>query len=229
VDLSHNELSGDVDVLLAPALQSLNLSGNHFTSLIFFKFRASQNTFEKLALTKNDIRQDVSRILENTPPSLKELVLSENHVHGHLPNPLPVLVDLERFIIKGNHITGQIPDLSQSFPNLEELDLSNQTRTNTGGLSGPIPDLPDLVVLDLSSNKLTGAIPPGIGNLPRLKKFVVSNNMLSGGIPKTLRKLAGTCEVLDMSNNLLVTIPPELGDFRDSLDTVVNLRGNANL
>ena len=229
VDLSHNELSGDVDVLLAPALQSLNLSGNNFASMVFFKFRASQNTFEKLDLTKNDIRQDVSRILENTPPSLKELVLVENHVYGHLPTPLPVLVHLERFIIRSNHMTGQIPELSQSFQKLEELDLSHQSHNNTGGLSGPIPDLPEIIALDLSRNRLTGAIPPSIGNLPRLKKFVVSNNMLSGGIPKTLRKLTGTCEVLDMSNNVLATIPPEFGDFKSSPNTVVNLRGNANL
>ena len=34
VNLSHNELSGEVDVLFVPALQSLNLSGNNFALLI---------------------------------------------------------------------------------------------------------------------------------------------------------------------------------------------------
>ena len=126
-------------------------------------------------------------------------------------------------------MTGQIPDLSQSFQQLQDLDVSNQTHANTGGLSGPIPDLPDLIVLDLSGNKLTGATHPGIDNLPKLKKSVLSNNMLNGVILKTLWKLTGTCEVLDMSNNVLTMIPPEFGDFRSSLDTVVILSGNTNL
>ena len=39
VDFSSNDLSGEVDVLLAPALQSFNLRGNNFALLIFLEFR----------------------------------------------------------------------------------------------------------------------------------------------------------------------------------------------
>ena len=86
VDVSKNNLSGEVDVLLSPALQYLNLSQNNFTSLVHFKFRSSQDTLEKLDSSHNSIFQDVSQILKNIPPSLKELVLTENHIHGSLPN-----------------------------------------------------------------------------------------------------------------------------------------------
>ena len=41
--------------------------------------------------------------------------------------------------------------------------------------------------------------------------------------------LTDTYEVLNISNKFLATIPPEFGNFRRSLDTVVNLSGNINL
>ena len=77
--------------------------------------------------------------------------------------------------------------------------MSDQQQANNGGLSGSIPagwsKLLDLVILDLSANKLTGGIPPDIGNLLKLKKLVVSNNQLSGNIPTSLGKLTSSCEV----------------------------------
>ena len=112
VDISKNNLSGEVDVLLSPAIQYLNLSHNNFSSLVHFKFRGSQTTLEQLDLSHNNITQDASRVLENLPASLKELVLTKNHIHGSLPNPLPGLSDLQRFIMKSNDMTGRILDVS---------------------------------------------------------------------------------------------------------------------
>jgi len=229
LDMSRNDLSGEVDVLLSPAIEHLDLSQNNLTSLINFKFRGSQNTLETLYLSQNNIRQNVSRILENIPRTLKELVLVENHVQGSLPNPLPVLAHLERFIMRSNDMEGQIPDMSQSFQQLQELDLSHQKQDN-GGLSGSIPagwtNLLDLALLDISANNLKGVIPLDLGNLPKLRKLIVSNNELSGDIPPELGKLSGTCDVLDMSNNNILTIPASFGEFRSFPDTWVNLTGN---
>ena len=233
VDMSENDLNGEVDVLLSPAVQELNLSHNKFTSLIHFKFRGSQRTLERLDMSRNNIRQPASRIFEHIPSSLKELVLIENHVHGSLPNPLPTLVDLVRLSMKSNDMEGQIPDMSRSFQRLQELDLSDQQQANNGGFSRAIPGgwskISDLVILDLSANKLTGGIPPDIGNLLKLKKLVVSNNLLSGNIPASLGKLTGSCEVLDLSNNALSDIPPEFGDFKKSPDTLIKLIGNPGM
>merc|ERR1711966_158603 len=242
VDVSANNLSGEVDVLLSPALQYLNLSHNNFTSLVNFKFRGSQTTLEKLDLSYNGILQDIVHILENIPASLKELVLAENHIHGSLPNPLPVLSELYRFILTKNDMTGRIPDVSRSFPRLQELDLSHQMHATNTGLSGPIPtgwiNLPDLVILDLSKNKLTNVIPPDIGSLPKLTKLFLSNNGLTGDIPTDFGKLASICEMLDLSNNALSRIPPELGEFgkssesgelRSSRGALIKLIGNADI
>ena len=234
IDMSKNNLSGEVDVLLSPTIQHLNLSHNNFSSLVHFKFRGSQTTLEQLDLSHNNISQDVSRMLENIPTSLKELILSENHIHGSFPDPLPVLVDLQRFIVKNNKMTGRIPDLSRSFPRLQELDLSHQRHANHDGLSGAIPsdwiNIQDLVILDLSGNKLTNIIPPDIGNLPKLKKLFLANNELSGDIPGELGNLARSCDVLDLSNNALSRIPSKLGDFMmPPNNALVKLSGIADL
>ena len=236
VDISKNNLSGEVDVLLSPVLQYLNLSHNNFTSLVNFKFRGSQTTLEKLDLSLNGIFQDIVHILENIPANLKELVLAENHIHGSLPNPLPVLSELYQFILTKNDMTGRIPDVSRSFPRLQELDLSHQMQATNTGLSGPIPtgwiNLPDLVILDLSKNKLTNVIPPDIGSLPKLTKLFLSNNGLTGDIPTDFGKLASSCEMLDLSNNALSRIPPELGFFKKPLESeevLVKLTGNVDM
>ena len=231
VDISKNNLSGEVDVLLLPAIQNLNLSHNKITSLVHFKFRGSQGTLEKLDLSHNNITQDASSVLENLPAHLKELVLTGNHIFGSLPNPLPVLTDLQRFIMKRNDMTGRIPDLSRSFPRLQELDLSHQRHASNAGFSGPIPtgwiNLQELVILDLSQNNLTSVIPPDIGNLPKLEQLFLSNNKLTGDTPTDFGQLARNCDVVDLSHNALLTMPSDLKDFRT--DASIKLLGNPDL
>ena len=136
--------------------------------------------------------------------------------------------------MKNNDMRGRNPDMSFSSRQLRELDLSDQKQTHDGGLSGPIPtgwsNLPELILLKLSGNKLTGVLQPGIGNLPKLEKLDVSNNQLSGGLPAELGKLSSSCNVLDLSENACSTIPKELGDFRNSPDgVVVKLLGNVDM
>jgi len=243
VDFSQNNLSGEVDVLLSPSIKEVNLSHNSFTYMApFKKFRGAQQTLRHLDISYNSIHQDISDILKDIPSNLKELVLTMNHIFGSLPDVLPALDDMNRFVLNNNGMTGTIPDISRSFPRLKELDLSSQKQANNNytGLSGLIPAgwtlSPELAVLDLSNNGLTGEIPPGIGNLLQLKKLNVSNNDLSrhselDGISPELGNLAGICEVMDMSNNnLLGKIPSKFKRFKNSPKvTLILLNGNEDL
>jgi len=45
VDISHNSLSGEVDLLFAPALQHVNFSHNSITSVNTFKVRCVEMMF----------------------------------------------------------------------------------------------------------------------------------------------------------------------------------------
>jgi len=215
IDISQNNLHGKVDALLSPAIKYIDMSRNKFSSISPFKlFKRSQQSLEVLDLSHNCIHQEITEVLENIPRNLKEFLVTGNHIHGSLPIPLPILDSLERFIAKENNMRGQIPDMSRSFQQIKELDLSNQTQTGDGGFEGKIPSgwakLLDLAALDLSTNKLTGAIPTDIGILPQLQTLIVSNNELTH-IPSELGNFAVNFKEFDVSNNALIgKIPSEL-------------------
>ena len=95
VDLSQNNLSGEVDALLAPALEYFNASHNNFSSLhTFKKFKRSQQTLRFCDVSYNAINQTASEIMKNAPGKLEQFILSNNLIHGSLPT-LPTLEKLE--------------------------------------------------------------------------------------------------------------------------------------
>jgi Leucine-rich repeat (LRR) protein len=221
IDLSGNDFSGELHVLLSPSLQYLNVSRNSFTYLGGYpKYKGSYQTIHIIDISYNDIEAVASDVLTDLPPNLREFVLTGNSISGKLPNPLPLLEEMRRFIINENQLTGQLPDISRSLPIIRELDLSNQT--GRGGLVGSIPtrwsNMRDLERLDISYNNFNGKLPPSIGNLPQLRVLNVSNNVLSGSfIPYEIGKLADSLQSFDASNNKGTGLLPSiLGDFSEA-------------
>jgi len=191
VDLSQNNLSGEVDILFAPALQYANFSHNNFTSINSFKkFKRSQQTLTVCDVSHNSINTSASHLMRNVPPNIEHFILSSNLIHGTLPT-LEVLANLRRFDMRMNSLSGEIPDFSNSYPNLQVLNLSNQG--SSGGLVGNIPEslanLAFLSTLNLAGNHLSGGIPPVLGNMGQLRVLNLSSNKLSQTIPKELGKL----------------------------------------
>jgi hypothetical protein len=79
-------------------------------------------------------------------------------------------------------------------------------------LGGSIPSgfglrSPDLLLLDLSSNRLVGPLPHSLGNLSRLQRLRVFSNMLSGTIPLTLCWLTRLTELSLNTNRFEGSIP----------------------
>ncbi|KAL7538478.1 LOW QUALITY PROTEIN: hypothetical protein ACHAWF_006105, partial [Thalassiosira exigua] len=193
VDFSQNKLSGEVDVLFAPALEHANFSQNNFTSINSFKkFKRSHQTLKVCDLSYNFIHGEASNILKNVPPNIERLILSNNLIDGPLPTSLESMPSLREFNLDSNRLNGTLPDFSSSFPNLRELDLSNQKQMK--GFTGPIPEslanLPFLSVLNVAGNNLTSTVPPALGTLAQIRELDLSNNNLSRSIPKELGRLA---------------------------------------
>ena len=99
------------------------------------------------------------------------------------------------FHIDSNGLSGQLPDFSTAFPNLQELNLSNQKLGNTSGFIGTIPpclsNLPFRTALNDAGNKLMGSIPRELGNFHLIEMLDLSDNKLSQTIPSELGKLVG--------------------------------------
>jgi hypothetical protein len=226
IDLSYNNLQGEIDALLSPSIEHVDFSHNKFNRIHTFKlFKNSHKTLRMCDLSHNSIDQAAEEIFVNVPPNLKELILSDNKIRGTFPTPLDLLPDVKVFKAENNELSGPIPDFVRSFTRLKELNLSNQK------LSGSIPEglsnLLELSVLDLSGNSLGGQIPPDVGALPRLTLFNISNNNINGQIPYELGKLVDAIEVFDVSNNVLSgSLPSELGQFGDAL---VMISGNQDM
>jgi len=192
VDLSQNNLSGEVDVLFAPALEYANFSHNNFTSINSFKkFKRSHQTLQICDVSHNYIGQSASDVMTNVPPNIEQMILSDNLFKGTIPTSLERLEKLRMLDMGRNMLSGVVPDFSASFPNLLVLELSNQSLMGT--IPRSLANLPFLTTLNLAGNELTGQISPALGGFALLKSLDLSNNKLGQSIPKELGKLGGKC------------------------------------
>ncbi|XP_031386057.1 probable LRR receptor-like serine/threonine-protein kinase At5g10290 [Punica granatum] len=118
---------------------------------------------------------------------LKCRTLSSMNFSGLLSPKVGLLRTLTVLIsiaLRGNGITGEIPE---EFGNLTSLNN-----------------------LDLENNRLTGQIPASLGNLKKLHFLSLSENNLSGSIPDSLSTLPNLINLQPDSNNLGGQIPPAL-------------------
>ncbi|XP_051116307.1 probable LRR receptor-like serine/threonine-protein kinase At1g67720 [Andrographis paniculata] len=92
---------------------------------------------------------------------------------------------INKIFLSGKNIKGEIPQEIQNMEGLTELWLDGNS------FSGPIPDLSNLVnleILHLENNQLTGPVPSFLGNLLQLRELYIQNNSFSGKIRPSLLK-----------------------------------------
>ncbi|CAA2946310.1 probably inactive leucine-rich repeat receptor kinase At5g48380 [Olea europaea subsp. europaea] len=101
--------------------------------------------------------------------SMTGLDLSNNKIHGNIPNNISLIVGfLTSLDLSNNELSGEIP-----------VSLSNCTYLN---------------VLKLNNNQFTGQIPQQLALLGRIKEFSVSNNQLTGPVPRFSKNASITLE-----------------------------------
>lgn len=108
--------------------------------------------------------------------SLKQVLLQNNNITGHIPHEFGSLLNLETLDLSSNKLSGIVPDALGHLNNLQYLRLNNNS------LSGPIPQslakVPHLTFLDLSYNNLTGPIP----KIPTRVFNIVGNPLICGSL-----------------------------------------------
>lgn len=223
VNISHNDLSGPIDLLLAPSLTSLDASHNSFTKVKPFKKYKPSHSLRSFDLSSNLISQDFAELFVGKPQNLEEVDLSNNAISGSIQTP-EQFDYLRRLVIGSNKLSGALPNLPSKFPKLVDLDLSSNMIT--GSINGGLTDHPILKTLDLSGNMLTSFDETSVlPNLLQLNHMDLSNNKLGPTIPRDIGKLKDTLTMLDLSNNNFASmIPSELGSLQS--DATVLLAGN---
>ncbi|KAK1290703.1 putative inactive receptor kinase [Acorus calamus] len=112
-----------------------------------------------LSLKNNNLSSNIATLNLSSWKDLKLLYLSNNHLHGQLPNEIGCLRRLHRLDLSGNRLSGVIP-----------VALGRLTR---------------LVTLRLEHNSFSGTLQP-LSGLSSISDFNVSENALSGEIPESL-------------------------------------------
>lgn len=237
VDLSNNRLNGIFPFeLLTKNLKFLNLSSNFLTGGIRLFGRDASDAYinlqstkpedmqlETLDLSNNLLQGDMSAMLLEKLPRLKELRLRDNMLWGDIPVGPRIWTGLQILDVSHNSMnlsatrkdtTLQI--IFDTYTTLGELRLSNNVATGT--LPSSSSKLHMLEVLDLSNSNLTGnlteAFPIFTGAyLPALKVVNLSNNRLWGEIPPGFSEMLNLA-YLDLSNNNLSGPVPELPNLK---------------
>ncbi|CAO2174709.1 unnamed protein product [Urochloa humidicola] len=205
-----------------PNLYTLNLSNNKL-SVADGKYNSSWESidnFDTLCLASCNISKlpDILRYM----PSVEVLDLSNNHIHGTVPqwawdNWIDSLILMN---ISHNQCSSSIGYGSVISANMFVIDISYNL------FEGPIPmPGPQTQLFDCSNNRFS-SIPFNFGSqLDSISLLMASENKLSGEIPPSLCEAAGL-QLIDLSNNgLRGSIPFCLMEDMSGLN-VLNLRGN---
>ncbi|PWA83534.1 Leucine-rich repeat-containing protein [Artemisia annua] len=240
LDLSNNKLNGtlpswlftspsgdwELDTLLTSLtnLEYLDLSyngfsvttknGNHYVNPDFW--------FLKLACCKLKVFPKSLRAMQK----LKELDLSSNEIHGHIPlwageiGGLPQFqwYELLELYLHSNQIEGPFPSSVCNMSNLEFLDLHNNS------FGGVIPQCfekatSSLQLVDLGTNRFQGAIPNVSEN--SLQVIDLSHNGFVGQLP------AKYFQKFDDMKNLMIksTIPQYLHMAGEPYSFILTMKG----
>ncbi|GLT35537.1 hypothetical protein SLA2020_099810 [Shorea laevis] len=135
---------------------------------------------------------------------LTNLRLDANNFGGEIPASIFNLTHLTLLSLSSNKLLGRVPSRLFSLPSLSYLDFQNNC------LTGPIDhvEMPNLILQQvfLSNNEISGSIPSFFFDLMHLTTVDLSSNNLTGTItPDMLSKLVDL-EVLDLSNNSLLSL-----------------------
>uniref|UniRef100_A0A0D3HPI8 non-specific serine/threonine protein kinase n=1 Tax=Oryza barthii TaxID=65489 RepID=A0A0D3HPI8_9ORYZ len=204
--LSNNSISGTISagILKLTKLQALFLALNRLNGQI----PLLPKNLRTLDIAMNNFSGHLP--VEFGAPHLEVIVLSSNHITGHVPRSifklqklsfldltnnsfyreLPIMPNLlSCLLLSNNRFSGKFPSWLKSFSKLVFLDLS------WNNLDGTLPiwigDLAGLTILQLDHNMFYGDIPVTITNLIQLQLLNLASNNLSGPTPQSLSNIIG--------------------------------------
>ncbi|XP_039038430.1 protein STRUBBELIG-RECEPTOR FAMILY 6-like [Hibiscus syriacus] len=170
LDLSNNNLTGDIPYNIPLNLQRLNLAFNHFTGSVPYSIN-QMHSLQYLNFGHNQLQNQLGDMF-GPLSSLSTLDLSFNSLTGDLPVSFKNLTSMNTMYLQSNQFTGTIIILA-NLP-LDTLYISNNH------FSGWIPDQLKIIDLQKNGNSWSSgpAPPPPPGTSPATKN---NRNHKSGG------------------------------------------------
>ncbi|KAI8528868.1 hypothetical protein RHMOL_Rhmol12G0180900 [Rhododendron molle] len=195
LNLSHNIISGELNLTRLNNLEILDLATNRFSGAIQLTFPAICSKLVVANLSTNNFTGTTVNGFDSCN-NLKFLDLSANSFSGNI---WPGFVRLQEFSVSENKLVGPIsPDFFSERCGLQVLDLSENSFV--GEFPKEISNCGELVILNLWGNNFTGQIPEDIGNISGLQGLYLGSNSFSRDIPESLLGLTNLA-FLDLSTN----------------------------
>ncbi|XP_038711369.1 LRR receptor-like serine/threonine-protein kinase GHR1 [Tripterygium wilfordii] len=216
LDLSANNLSGAISMIMSTTLHMLNLSSNALTG----ELPLLTGSCAILDLSDNQFTGNLSRTIKWE--NIVHLDISKNQLTGSIPEVSAQFLRLDYLNLSHNSVSGSIPEVVGRYPKLRVLDLSSnkldgsiltglpasptlqelhlQNNLLSGAVDFSSPIKTSLLVLDLSHNRLNGYFPDQFGSLTGLQVLNLSGNNFSGSIPTSMSDM-NLLSSLDLSQN----------------------------
>ncbi|KAL2932484.1 hypothetical protein RDABS01_001151, partial [Bienertia sinuspersici] len=217
LDLSGNNLTGTISIILSTTLHTLNLSSNDLSG----ELPVLIGECSILDLSNNQLKGNLT-ILEKWG-NIEYLDLSQNRLTGPIPETKSQFLHLNYLNLSHNSLSSNLPKVVTQFPKLSILDLSfnkldgplqsnlltmptlQELHLAGNSLAGSIKFIPppgqsDLRVLDLADNHLSGYFPDRFGSLTSLQELNLAGNNFSGSLPTSMNDMT-LLTSLDISDN----------------------------
>ncbi|CAN6722649.1 unnamed protein product [Malus baccata var. baccata] len=195
VDLGSNQFTGALPIV-PTSLYVLDLSNSSFSGSVFHFFCDRPDEPKQLSflLLGNNLLTGKVPDCWMSWQYLVALNLENNYLTGNVPMSMEYLQVLESLHLRNNHLYGELPHSLQNCTRLSVVDLGGN------GFVGSIPvwmgkSLSRLNVLNLRSNEFEGDIPSEICYLKSLQILDLARNKLSGTIPRCFHNLSDMADV----------------------------------
>jgi len=147
--------------------------------------------------------------------SIQSITLAWNDFYGTVPSEMFRMQQLVNLELQYNFFTGQVLSTEPYTTNLERLVLTGNMLSGNIAACVKLPNLKGLYVQD---NNLSGTIPNEIENARFLSFLRMEQNFLKGTIPSEIGNLANLKELWLFRNTFTGTLPRELGNLSSLMD-----------
>uniref|UniRef100_A0A1J3H511 non-specific serine/threonine protein kinase n=1 Tax=Noccaea caerulescens TaxID=107243 RepID=A0A1J3H511_NOCCA len=211
LELFLNRISGPIpDLSGLTRLQTLNLHDNLLDSVPKNLF-SGMNSLQQAFLENNPFAPwEIPETIKEAT-SLQNLTLSSCNITGKIPDffgsqTLPSLTNLK---LSQNFLHGELP-ASFAGSSLQTLYLNGQLgEEKLNGSISILRNMTSLVEVSLQGNAFSGPI-PDLSDLKSLRVFNVRDNQITGVVPQTLIGL-NSLTTVNLTNNLLQGPTPLFG------------------